>query len=77
MKHAYTVYINDYSRGGIVTDENMIICDETNLVFAINKLLSRDSPSHGCVCVKRCELMTDPTNTDQYRMGAWGKTKGE
>lgn len=77
MKHAYTVYIHDYSRGGFVNDENMIICDESNLIFAINKLLSKNHPSGGCVCVKRCELMTDPTNTDKYRMGAWGKGKDE
>ncbi len=75
MKHAYTVYIHDYSHGPI-TDENMIICDETNLVFAINKMLEKGNGNKS-VCVKRCELMTDPANTDQYRMGAWGKTKGE
>lgn len=77
MKHAYTVYINDYSRGGVINDDNMIICDETNLVFAINKLLSKDQPTFSSVCVKRCELMTDPTNSDLYRMGAWGKGKDE
>jgi hypothetical protein len=54
----------------------MIICDETNLVFAINKMLEKGNGNKS-VCVKRCELMTDPANTDQYRMGAWGKTKGE
>lgn len=77
MKHAYTVYFNDYSRGGVISDENMIICDESNLVFAINKLLSRNQPTYSSVCVKRCELITNYTNSDEYRMGAWGKGKDE
>lgn len=76
MKHAYTVYINDYSRG-LITDDNMVICDESNLIPAINKLLSKGSNSQSSVCVKRCELMVDDRDSDKYRMGAWGKTPGE
>ena len=76
MKHAYTVYINDYSRG-LITDDNMVICDESNLIPAINKLLSRESNGQSSVCVKRCELMVNDPDSDKYRMGAWGKTSGE
>lgn len=76
MVHAYTVYLNDYSRG-VIVDDNMIICDETNLVPAINKLFSKESRGQSCVCVKRCELMVNDKDSDTYRMGAWGKTSGE
>ncbi len=74
MKHAYTVYIHDYAHGPI-TDENMIICDETNLIFAINKMLEKNNGKS--VCIKRCELLMNEKDTDAYRMHAWGKGKDE
>lgn len=74
MKHAYTVYIHDYTQGPI-TEDNMIICDQTNLVFAINKLL--DKSNNKSISVKRCELLVNERDTDQYRMTAWGKGKDE
>jgi len=76
MKHAYTVYLNDFSRG-LITDDNMIICDESNLVFAINKLLSKAGNDNRSVGVKRCELVINEKDTDDYRMAAWGKGKDE
>ncbi len=76
MKHAYTVYLSDFSRG-LITDDNMIICDESNLVFAIDKLLSKAGNDNRSVCVKRCELILNEVDSDKYRMGAWGKTSGE
>ena len=74
MKHAYTVYIHDYAHGPI-TDDNMIICDANNLVLAINKLL--DKGSGKSVCIKRCELIVNDRDSDQYRIHAWGKGKDE
>ena len=74
MKHAYTVYLNDFSRG-LITDDNMIICDANNLVLAINKLL--DKGNGKSVCIKRCELLVNERDTDEYRMNAWGKGKDE
>lgn len=75
MKYAYTVYVHNY--GHVLTEENMIVCDESSLVSAINKLVASKENDTKTVCVKRCELMLDPTNTDAYRMGAWGKGKDE
>jgi hypothetical protein len=75
MKHAYTVYFHDY--GNPVADDNMIICDQSNLVFAVNKLLDKTGSGHKSVSIKRCELVIDDKDSDKYRMGAWGKTSGE
>jgi len=53
----------------------MIICDESNLVFAINKMLDKNNGK--CVCIKRCELIVNDRDSDAYRMHAWGKGKDE
>lgn len=65
-----------YGRG--VTDENTIICDEASLVTAINTLINKDDKNKdSSVVVRKCGLMMNEKDSDQYRMGAWGKTSGE
>ena len=73
-KSAYIVTVRDSSYG--ITDENTIICDEVSLVSAIKSLLYKDEKDTSVV-VRKCSLLIDDKNSDQYRMGSWGKTKGE
>lgn len=74
-KHAYIVTIRDLSGYGM-TDENTVICDEGSLISAIKSLINKDEKETS-VIVRKCGLLLNEKDSDQYRMGAWGKTSGE
>jgi hypothetical protein len=74
-KSAYIVTVRDFAGYGI-TKENTIICDEASLITAIKSLISKDEKETS-VIVRKCGLMMNDKDSDQYRMGAWGKTSGE
>lgn len=74
-KNAYIVTIRDLAGYGM-TDENTIICDEGSLLSAIKSLINKDEKETS-VIVRKCGLLLNEKDSDQFRVRAWGKTSGE